>query len=229
MPRKKKEAVQEEAVRETAEQTVELKPINTKIMDITIIGVSDLILNKMNKRNWEAQVNKQSDKSKTIRTTNKWEDLITEIHWRDELPDSIEYTEETLKYLLKNNAPCIVANGLKKSIADALYRNGLDKNKTKFMASVNMIAPGGLIPVRFAEHHADEKLMKPPMGSLVLAYQNRFVGWEAKFGIQYVDGGAYSADQILQFINLAGFGIGIGSGRNCGFGRYKIKEIGVEQ
>ena len=228
MPRKKKEAVQEEAVRETAEQTVELKPINTKIMDITIIGVSDLILNKMNKRNWEAQVNKQSDKSKTIRATNKWEDLITEIHWRDELPDSIEYTEETLKYLLENNAPCIVANGLKKSIADALYRNGLDKNKTKFLASVNMIAPGGLIPVRFAEHHADEKLMKPPMGSLVLAYQNRFVGWEAKFSIQYIDGGAYSADQILQFINLAGFGIGIGSGRNCGFGRYRIKEIGVE-
>ena len=41
-----------------------------------------------------------------------------------------------------------------------------------------------------------------------------------------LDGGAYSLEQIIQVIGLAGFGGGIGSGRTSGYGRYHI--VGVE-
>lgn len=207
------------------EEVIVLKPINTKTMTVTIRGDSDLILNKMNLRNFEDQMDKQSDKSKTVRERNAWEDYITALHWRDELPENIEYTEETFKDLLKNNAPCISAYGMKKSIGDSVVRNELDKNKTKMMACINIIAPGGLIPIRYAEHHCDAKLIKPPMGKIVLSRQSRFSGWTASFTVQYIDGGTFNAEQILQAINLAGFGIGIGSGRPCGFGRYHIESV----
>ena len=35
----------------------------------------------------------------------------------------------------------------------------------------------------------------------------------------------YSLEQIINIINLAGFGLGIGSGRTSGYGRYHVEEV----
>lgn len=206
------------------ETTITIKPIEINTMRITVEGDSDLILNRMNKRTVEMLTDQRKDKGKTIREANVWEDVITSMHWRDPLPD--QYDEKTLERLLKENAPCISAFGLKKSFGQAVVRNEIDKYSTKFDASVNIVAPGNLIPISFAEHYVDEKLMSPKRGAPVLSRQNRFTGWKATFTVQYMDGGSYSAEQIVQVINLAGFGLGIGSGRTSGYGRYHV--IGVE-
>ena len=206
------------------EKVITIKPIEINSMTITIEGDSDLILNRMNKRTVEMLTDQRKDKGKTIRDVNVWEDVITSMHWRDPLPD--QYDEKTLERLLKENAPCISAFGLKKSFGQAVVRNEIDKYATKFDASVNIVAPGNLIPITFAEHYVDEKLMSPKRGAPVLSRQNRFVGWKAKFTVQYMGGGSYSAEQIVQVINLAGFGLGIGSGRSSGYGRYHV--VGVE-
>jgi hypothetical protein len=206
------------------ETTITIKPIEINTMRITIEGDSDLILNRMNKRTVEMLTDQRKDKGKTIREANVWEDVITSMHWRDPLPD--QYDEKTLERLLKENAPCISAFGLKKSFGQAVVRNEIDKYATKFDASVNLVAPGNLVPITFAEHFVDEKLMSPKRGAPVLSRQNRFTGWKATFTVQYMDGGSYSAEQIVQVINLAGFGLGIGSGRTSGYGRYHV--VGVE-
>jgi len=206
------------------ETTITIKPIEINTMRITVEGDSDLILNRMNKRTVEMLTDQRKDKGKTIREANVWEDVITSMHWRDPLPD--QYDEKTLERLLKENAPCISAFGLKKSFGQAVVRNEIDKYSTKFDASVNIVAPGNLIPISFAEHYVDEKLMSPKRGAPVLSRQNRFTGWKATFTVQYMDGGSYSAEQIVQVINLAGFGLGIGSGRTSGYGRYHV--VGVE-
>ena len=206
------------------ETTITIKPIEINTMRITIEGDSDLILNRMNKRTVEMLTDQRKDKGKTIREVNVWEDIITSMHWRDTLPN--QYDEKTLERLLKENAPCISAFGLKKSFGQAVVRNEIDKYSTKFDASVNIVAPGNLIPISFAEHYVDEKLMSPKRGAPVLSRQNRFTGWKATFTVQYMDGGSYSAEQIVQVINLAGFGLGIGSGRTSGYGRYHV--VGVE-
>ena len=206
------------------EKVITIKPIEINTMRITIEGDSDLILNRMNKRTVEMLTDQRKDKGKTIREANVWEDVITSMHWRDPLPD--QYDEKTLERLLKENAPCISAFGLKKSFGQAVVRNEIDKYATKFDASVNLVAPGNLVPITFAEHFVDEKLMSPKRGAPVLSRQNRFTGWKAAFTVQYMDGGSYSAEQIVQVINLAGFGLGIGSGRTSGYGRYHV--VGVE-
>ena len=74
------------------------------------------------------------------------------------------------------------------------------------------------------EHHIDEKLMSPKKGSPVLVHLNRFSGWSATFTIQYTEN-AFSIEQIVNIINLAGFGNGIGSGRSSGYGRYHVEGI----
>ena len=81
------------------------------------------------------------------------------------------------------------------------------------------------MPIKFAENYVDEKLMSPKKGAPVLVHLNRFVGWSADITISLIDS-VYSIEQLVNIVNLAGFGIGIGSGRrSCGYGRYHVDSV----
>ena len=205
------------------EKTIEVKPIKIEIATITITGDTDLILNKMDAPTTRMLTDIRKDKSKTISEKNEWEEIATKIHWQKPFGDV--YTEQTFKDALKNNAPCISAFGLKKSFGQAVVRNGIDTYSTKFDATMNIVAENNLIPIRFAEHYIDEKLMSPKRGAPVLVRQNRFTGWSADITVQYISGGSFSLEQIIQVINLAGFSMGIGSGRTSGYGRYHVSGV----
>ena len=204
-------------------KTLEIKPIKVNSITVSIVGDGDIILNKMNDVTTRELTDKQKNKSKSVEEKNEWEQIITAMHWRDGKPT--DYSEKGLKDALKNNAPCITAFGLKKSFEEAIVRNGIDTYATKFRNSVNVVAENGLIPIKFYEHYVDEKLMSPKRGAPVLTRQNRFTGWTADVVIQYIEGGAYSVEQILQIVGLAGFGGGIGSGRSSGYGRYHVASV----
>lgn len=204
------------------EEVIEIRPLNIKTADIVIVGDTDLILNRMNDISTRDMIDKRKDKAKDTAKPNVWEGIITSMHWYDGKPTN--FSEEGLKEALKNNAPCITGFGLKKSFGQAVVQNKIDTYATKFNAGVNIIAKGGLVPIKFTEHFIDEKLMSPKKGSPVLAILNRFSGWSAVFTIQYTEN-AYSLEQIVNIINLAGFGNGIGSGRTSGYGRYHVEGI----
>lgn len=205
-----------------AVKAIEIKKASVKIATVLIQGDSDLVLNKMNAPTSRALVDARKDKAKTLEKPNYWEEVITSMHWYNGTPT--DFSEEGLRNALANNAPCISAFGLRKSFGDAVVRNEIDNYSTKFFASVNIPAKGNLIPIKFAEHHIDEKLMSPKKGAPVLAKLNRFTGWSAEFTIQYLEN-VYSLEQIVNIIDLAGFGLGIGSGRSSGYGRYHVSDI----
>lgn len=204
------------------ENVIELKPLGIKFMEVTIIGDGDLVLNKMNDINAKVLSDKQKGKAKSVEVSNEWEAIITSIHWLKGKPT--DYSENGLVNALKENAPCITGFGLKKSFGDAVVRNEINKFKTKFDAGVNIVATGGLVPIKFTHHFIDEKFMSPKKGSPVLVRLNRFSGWSATFTVSYMES-VYSAEQIVNIINLAGFGMGIGSGRSSGFGRYHVESV----
>lgn len=205
-------------------KNIELKPIVINKAVITIVGDSDLILNKMDAPTTRMLTDQRKDKARTSEKPNIWEEIITKIHWRDGTPK--EFSEESLIDALQNNAPCISAFGLKKSFGQAVVRNEIDKYATKFDASMNIVAENNLVPITFTEHHIDEKLMSPKRGAPVLVRQNRFTGWSADIPIQYVDNSkSFPIDVIIQVINYAGFSMGIGSGRSSGYGRYHVLDV----
>ena len=203
-------------------ETIEIKRIDVKQVTVKIVGDGDLILNKMNDVSARQLTDQRKNKAKDMEVPNEWEQIITAMHWRDGKPT--DFSEQGLIDALKNNAPCITAFGLKKSFGEAVVRNEIDKFKTKFDPSVNIIAKGNLVPVKFTEHYIDEKLMSPVRGKPVLVRMNRFSGWSAEFTIQFTEN-VYSLEQIINIINLAGFGLGIGSGRTSGYGRYHVEEV----
>lgn len=200
---------------------IELKPLGNKFMEVTIIGDGDLVLNKMNDHTARELTSTRKGKAKDISVPNVWEQIITSMHWAKGKPT--DFSEQGLVDALQNNAPCLTGFGFKKSFGDAVVRNEIDKYKTKFDAAVNVV--GDLFPIKFSEHFIDEKLMSPKKGAPVLVHLNRFTGWECTFVVSYMEN-VYSAEQIINIINLAGFGLGIGSGRSSGYGRYHVARVG---
>lgn len=212
------------AKKSTTTQTLELASISPKTVTVTIVGDSDLILNKMNDSTRMALTNQRKNKAKDVsEEKNIWEQIITSMHWINGKPEDL--SEKGLEEALKNNAPCLTAFGLKQSFKQALTRNKIATYSTEFDATMNVIGRGdGLVPIKFAEHTVDEKLMSPKKGSPVLVYLNRFSGWSAEISISYLEN-VYSLEQIVNIINLAGFGLGIGSGRTSGYGRYHVENV----
>lgn len=210
-----------------SEKVIEVQNLKaiTKSAIIEIEGDGDIVLNKMNAR--DVRVLTAPDRKKIREVPNVWEDVITSLHWRDGIPCTDTYnecTEEMMMKMLKENAPCITAFGLKKSFDQAVVRNEIDKYSTKFDNAVNVVADKGLVPITFTEWSLDERLMSPKKGSPVTVRLNHFSGWKANFRIDYTEH-VFSLEQIVNIINLAGFGLGIGSGRTSGYGRYHVTDV----
>lgn len=210
-------------------QEIVVKEIKVEHATITISGKSDLVLNKMNASNTR-QLLADDRKSQAIweaQHKNKWEDIITAVHWRDPIPvedTNAECNEDLFFQMLKTNAPCISAFGLKKSWGQAVTRQEIDKYSTKFDAAVNIVATGGLIPIKFAEWRLDERLMTPKRGAPITTRMSHFIGWTAEIPIEFTTN-VYSINEIVTIVNYAGFSLGIGSGRTSGYGRYSIIDV----
>ena len=200
-----------------------------KTVEVTIEGTGDLILNKMNASTVRELTNEDRAAQKIweLQHINKWERIITSIHWCNPLPTentNADCSAEMMEELLKTNKPGIPKFGFNKSWGQAVVRFGIDKYSTKFDPAVDIAAPHGLVPITFDEWHLETKLMAPKRGAPITQTFNHFSGWGATITINYTDD-VYSLNEILTVISKAGMGLGIGSGRSSGSGRYKIVDV----
>ena len=208
-------------------ETIELKDIDVKTAEIYIVGDSDLILNKPNARYERECRDVDAGTNTTKQKPNDWEDIITSVTWTIPYPVKDTYEEmceDTYRYMMENGKPCISSYGIWKSVGDAVVRNEVDNYATKIKNAFNISATNNAIPIEFAEANVDSKLMPLKKGGHTIAKLNRFSGWSCHFTIRYTEN-VYKLNQIVNFINLAGFGLGIGSGRNSGYGRYHVVDV----
>lgn len=204
---------------------IEIEKIEIKTARVKIVGDTDLILNKTNARYERECAAVAAGKTVTKEQPNDWEDILTAVRWDKPFPvPTQELKEEHYYYMLENAKPCISAYGLYKSFGDAVVRNEIDTYATKIKNAVTVLSTNDLIPINFAEASIVEKLMPLKKSGHTMAKLNRFSGWDAEFTIRYTEN-VYSLNKIINIINLAGFGLGIGSGRPSGYGRYHIEDV----
>ena len=210
------------------QSAIQLIRSNRHHVTVKIVGDSDLILNKKTDR-VVRELTADDRKAQGLwekENANPWEDAITSIHWRDPVRgvETKDYSEEMFFDMLKNNSPCITAFGLKKSWGQSVVRNELDKYATKVNAQINI--ESRLIPIKFDTYVRDVKPMEPPgLGKGVITVKlHRFVGWSAEIPISY-SGVGYTLTEIIKIIDLAGFGLGIGSGTSSDYGRYHVEDV----
>ena len=206
---------------------IEIEPIEIKMARVSIVGDTDLILNKVNARYARECAAVADGKTVKKEQPNPWEDILTSVRWNIPFPVTDTYKElkeEHYTWMLEHGKPCISAFGLYKSFGDAVVQNEIDTYSTKIKSAISVLSDNDNIPVDFTNAFIEEKLMPLKKSGHTMATLNRFSGWSAEFDIRYTEN-VYSLNQLINIINLAGFCKGIGSGRQSGYGRYHVVDV----
>lgn len=237
MPRKAK--VAEPTLKE--DRNVSLRPVERSLLQIELVGMGDLILNKKS-RSYEldsAWANQNKNIKGAVRPPelmqpyNSWEKLITSVHWRDQITyhddDWSKYTKEEWEGYIKNNAPCVCMEAIRGSIHEAFVTfNYHDRtgglNWKDFERSLSFTQ--NKIPITFSSVKIEQNLVNLPRSGCALAEHNVFNGWRCKTSIVFVDS-VIPVDTILDILNTAGACVGVHTQRKNGYGRFKIGEANV--
>jgi hypothetical protein len=196
-------------------EEIVLKPIVLKEAMITIKGTTPLIINNFNEKSRQQIVDAQMKKPKSKELRNPIEDFIRANYWLTEMPK--EFTTESFEKALKDGARFgFPAKGIKASIVSGAYRNGMTKDKVSLYGA--FLIPEEFVEVKYKEITMREDYVRIAHGGTDVRFRPQFNDWSMTFKIEYNENGAYSLEQIINFINLGGF--------SCGLGEMRIEKGG---
>lgn len=180
---------------------------------VTIQGDTPLILSKLTRGTAQALSDVQTGAAtKGRKNINMYEEVIERITWLKNLPpvDEMQYTQEELEDLQKNNCPCILGEAIQKAVAATVVRCGYDTYSTSLKATFRVTDEK--VPIKYSKMEIDGRIIPAKRGAPILTYKPVFYDWSAAFNIMFTTD-IYSAEQIFAFINQAGFSNGLGCHR----------------
>ena len=197
------------------EEEIVLKPIKLKEVKITIKGTTPLVVNNFNEKSRQQIVDAQMKKPKTKELRNPIEDFMRACYWLTEMPK--EFTDKSFSKALKDGAKFgFPAKGIKASIASGAYRNGMTKDKVSLYGA--FLIPEEYVEIKYKEITMREDYVRIAHGGTDVRFRPQFNDWSMTFTVEYNENGAYSLEQIINFINLGGF--------SCGLGEMRIEKGG---
>lgn len=188
---------------------VVIPEIQIRTAEVTIVGDSPLLVHKFSQKAKREILDKQMKKAKTAKPAkDPVSDFIEALHWITPMPE--EHTTEAFNEAVENGARFgFPAIGVKQSAISAAYRGGLSKNKVSIQGAFHI--PGELVEIT-GDLSMREDYCKIPMAGADIVYRGQFANWRSTFTLQY-ETSVFSLDQIIHFINLGGFTVGIGDWR----------------
>lgn len=204
------------------EKEITLKPIKIKEVEITIKGVSPLIINNFNEKCQQQILDTQMKVAKEKQLRNPIEDFMRALYWLTPMPE--EFTQEAFDKALKDGAKFgFPAKGIKASIVSGAYRNKMTPDKVSLQGA--FLIPEELVEVKYEEINMRQDYVRIAHGGTDVRFRPEFKGWSMTFKMKYNEN-AYSLDQIINFINLGGFSCGLGEMRvekGGNNGSYEVK------
>lgn len=208
--------------KETEKKEIVISPIKIKEVEITIVGMSPLIVNNFSEKSKRQILETQMKlpKEKTIR--NPIEDGMRALYWLTPMPE--EFTEESFDKALKEGARFgFPSKGVKASIVSGAYRNKMTPDKVSLQGA--FFIPEELLEIKYENLRIRDDYVRIAHGGTDVRFRPEFSGWTMTFKMQYNEN-AYSLEQILGFINIGGFSCGLGEMRaekGGNFGAYSVK------
>ena len=192
----------------------ELPVLNRKMMTIWIEGDSPLISNRKTERAMDAIIGKQMG----VATAGK--------EPRDPKRD---YEESLYKHPAGGYG--FPASGLKKCAVSAitsLKGTGITKVQTR----QGFFIEGDFVKIDGTPRMRSDMVRQKGRGGggANVRFRAEFPKWQMKFEVSY-NANVFSADEILNFFNIAGFAVGIGDWRpekDGNFGRFHVTKVGME-
>jgi hypothetical protein len=191
-------------------KVIEISPISIKQAQVTIEGISPLLVHKFSEKARKEILDKCMQKSKSGREAkNPVQEFMQSLHWITPMPTT--YTEEAFEEALQNGAKFgFPATGIKQSAVSAAYRNGLTKDKVSIYGAFHVLG-GELIEIQGTPIMREDYAVINN-GAPEIRYRAEFPQWKMTFTISY-NQSVYSLEQILTFLNFGGFSTGIGDWR----------------
>jgi hypothetical protein len=175
-----------------SETMIELPKLNTLKMEVVLIGDSPLITHKWSEKAKKEMLDKQMKKAKAMKEAKDPE--------RDFRESLYEHPDGGYGF------PVI---GFKAAAVTACTSVA---NITKVMARQSFHMEGDLVKIEGSEPRMREDMVRIGMGTADIRYRGEFWPWSARVTVTY-NANVLSAEQIVNLLNTAGFGVGVGEWR----------------
>lgn len=194
----------------TNAKEISIPAIDIKHISVKIVGDTPLIMHKWSEKAKKEMLDKQMKraKSKGHDAKDPVADFIASMYWLAGEPE--EKTEAGFAAALAAGARFgFPSTAFKAAAVAAGYRSGVTKDKVSMNAAFH-------IDGEFVEIHGvpvmREDMVKVGMGTADIRYRGEFLEWWAQIDIRY-NASAISDEQLVNLLNLGGFGCGIGEWR----------------
>lgn len=196
-------------------ETIEIRPLKLERLTIRIKGDSPLIMHAWSEKAKKEMLDKQMKVTKTTAKEAKdpVADFINSMYWLEGQPK--EMTIPAFEKAVQNGAKFgFPVTAIKQAAMATAYRMGWIDNQMALRGSFFIEG----YTSEMAEIVSDmpimrEDMVKVGMGTADLRYRGEFRNWYSDLTIIYNANGKYTKEQIVNFINAAGFCCGIGEWR----------------
>lgn len=209
-----------------AKTAIDIKPINIDTIELTIIGITPLIVHAWSHKAKQEMLDKQRGKKVGAKHDIKipYNDLIGSLYWltnQPELGKDDDEAECNYYSAIENGAKFgFPVTGIKQSIITGAYRAGLDVKQTELRGTFFLEGATEASAIDIAEIVGPAPEIREDMvkvggmsKSADIRYRGEFKHWEIPLRLKYNRDGKYSLEQILNFVNYGGFATGIGEWR----------------
>lgn len=215
------------------ETLIEIKPVEMVEVPIRIVGDTPLVMHAWSAKARRMISNPELTPPAKKRYRNPFEDFVTSLYWVSGPPT--ELTEEGVGKALDNGARFGFPIGaIKDASISAAYRMGWTKDKvsarcaffvkadTDHYNEVDVDWEGNatikevqsdLVEIKYGTISMREDMVRVGMGSADVRYRGELRDWYADLTIRYNKNGAYSLQDIVNFINAGGYACGLGEMR----------------
>lgn len=189
------------------EQVIEIKKLNVLRANVELVGDSPLIVHAWSAKAKKEMLDKQMKKAKGPKAAKNPE--------RD---------YEDAFYRLPNGKPGFPTIAFKAAAVSAAGRFADGMKMTEVRGSFHI--EGELVEIIGAPTMRED-MVRVGMGTADIRYRPEFKAWRVSLPIRY-NADAISLEQIVNLLNMAGFGVGIGEWRPEKDGLYGMFHVGTQ-
>lgn len=183
--------------------SVELPPLNLQRIEVTLVGDTPFIMHKWSEKAKKEMLDKQMKKAKAAKAAkDPQRDFEESIYVIGKHKDRQLYGFPVVAFKSSAVTACTSIGGITKVQARQAFR-----------------ILGEFAYIEGAEPRMREDMVRVGMGTADIRYRGEFWPWWTTLAISH-NANVMSAEQILNMLNTAGFGVGVGEWRPEKDGQY---------
>ena len=191
-----------------AESVITLQPIQRQTMRVRIVGDSPLICHRFDEKARKIMLDKQQKKAAQAKAAK-----------------DPEADFNAARYVMEDGRDGFPAAGVKKAIANAFRFSDCIK-KVEINGALHVEPGAELIPIDCREMVMREDTVRISM-STDIRFRPEYRDWSMEFDVVF-NSRAISPEQIVNLVNIAGFGIGIGEWRPERSGQFGMFHVAAD-